>query len=157
MSEMPETGQAAPDFELPDDTGTPRRLSAQRGKWTVLYFYPKDNTPGCTTEAIGFTARLAEFEAANTAVIGISKDSVKSHERFCRKHGLGMPLLSDEAGVVVERFGVWGEKSMYGRSFMGIDRSTFLVDAHGIVTRVWRKVSVPEHVDEVLAAAQALA
>ena len=126
------------------------------GRKLVIYFYPKDDTAGCTTEALGFTAKLAEFEAANTAVIGISKDSVKSHERFCRKHSLGIPLLSDESGAVLERFGAWVEKSMYGRKYMGIDRSTFLIGADGIVLRVWRKVSVRNHVDAVLAAAQAV-
>ena len=103
----------------------------------MIYFYPKDDTPGCTIEALEFTARLAEFEAADTAVVGISKDSVKSHERFCDKHGLGIPLLSDETGEVCERFGVWGEKSMYGRNYMGIDRSTFLVDAAGASSRAY--------------------
>jgi peroxiredoxin Q/BCP len=152
-----EAGHPVPDFTLPRDGGGMTGPKDFAGRKLVIFFYPKDDTPGCTTEAIGFTARLADFEAAKTAVVGISKDSVKSHERFCKKHNLGMPLLSDEAGVVVERFGVWVEKSRYGRHFMGIDRSTFLVDADGIVSRVWRKVSVPDHVDEVLAAAQALA
>lgn len=152
-----EAGQPVPDFTLPRDGGGMLGPGDFRGRKLVIYFYPKDDTPGCTTEAIGFTARLADFEAANTAVVGISKDSVKSHEKFCRKHNLGVPLLSDAEGVVVERFGVWVEKSMYGRTYMGIDRSTFLVDAQGIVARVWRKVSVPSHVGEVLAAAQALA
>jgi peroxiredoxin Q/BCP len=126
------------------------------GRKLVIYFYPKDDTAGCTTEALGFTAKLAEFEAANTAIVGISKDSVKSHERFCRKHSLGIPLLSDETGAVVESFGSWIEKSMYGRKYMGIDRSTFLIGPDGIVLKVWRRVSVRNHVDAVLAAAQAV-
>jgi peroxiredoxin Q/BCP len=151
-----EAGQPVPDFTLPRDGGGMLGPVDFRGRKLVIYFYPKDDTPGCTTEAIGFTARLADFDAANTGIVGISKDSVKSHEKFCRKHNLGVPLLSDADGVVVERFGVWVEKSMYGRTYMGIDRSTFLIDARGIVARVWRKVSVPSHVDEVLAAAQGL-
>lgn len=155
---MPEiaAGQPVPDFSLPRDGGGMLGPADFRGRSLVIYFYPKDDTSGCTTEALGFTAKLAEFEAAGAAVVGISRDSVKSHEKFCSKHGLTVPLLSDEDGVVVQQFGVWVEKSMYGRKYMGIDRSTFLVDANGIVSRVWRKVSVPKHVDEVLAAAQAL-
>jgi peroxiredoxin Q/BCP len=151
-----EAGRPVPDFTLPRDGGGMLGPRDFKGRKLVIYFYPKDDTPGCTTEALEFTARRAEFEAAGTAVVGVSKDSVKSHEKFCAKHGLGIPLLSDETGEVVERFGVWGEKSRYGRTYMGIDRSTFLVDARGIVARVWRKVSVPKHVDEVLAAAKAL-
>ncbi len=151
-----EAGQPVPEFSLPRDGGGTLGPKDFAGRKLVIYFYPKDDTPGCTTEAIEFTARRADFEAAGTAVVGISKDSVKSHEKFCAKHGLGIPLLSDETGEVCARFGVWGEKSMYGRTYMGIDRSTFLVDAQGIVARVWRKVSVPKHADEVLAAARAL-
>ena len=151
-----EAGQPVPDFTLPRDGGGMLGPGDFAGRKLVIYFYPKDDTPGCTVEALEFTARSADFEAADTSVVGISKDSVKSHEKFCKKHGLGIPLLSDESGEVLERFGVWGEKSMYGRTFMGIARSTFLVDARGVVSRVWRKVSVPKHVDEVLAAAQAL-
>jgi peroxiredoxin Q/BCP len=152
-----EAGQPVPDFTLPRDGGGMLGPKDFAGRKLVIFFYPKDDTTGCTTEALGFTARLADFGAANTAVVGISKDSVRSHEKFCKKHGLGVPLLSDADGVVVAQFGVWVEKSMYGRTYMGIDRSTFLIDAHGIVARVWRKVSVPRHVEEVLAAAQALA
>lgn len=151
-----EAGQPVPDFTLPRDGGGMLGPKDFAGRKLVIYFYPKDDTAGCTTEALGFTAKLAEFEAANTAVIGISKDSVKSHERFCRKHSLGIPLLSDESGAVLERFGAWVEKSMYGRKYMGIDRSTFLIGGDGIVLRVWRKVSVRNHVDAVLAAAQAV-
>ena len=109
----------------------------------VLYFYPKDDTSGCTLEAQGFSARRADFEAAGAVVVGISKDSVKSHDKFRDKHGLGLVLLSDEGSDVAERFGAWVEKSMYGRKYMGIDRSTFLIDADGTVARVWRKVKVP--------------
>jgi peroxiredoxin Q/BCP len=151
-----EAGQPVPDFTLPRDGGGMLGPKDFAGRKLVIYFYPKDDTAGCTTEALGFTAKLPEFEAANTAVVGISKDSVKSHERFCRKHSLGIPLLSDEAGAVVESFGSWIEKSMYGRKYMGIDRSTFLIGPDGIVLRVWRRVSVRNHVDAVLAAAQAV-
>jgi peroxiredoxin Q/BCP len=151
-----EAGQPVPDFTLPRDGGGMLGPKDFAGRKLVIYFYSKDDTAGCTTEALGFTAKLAEFEAANTAVVGISKDSVKSHERFCRKHSLGIPLLSDETGAVVESFGSWIEKSMYGRKYMGIDRSTFLIGPDGIVLRVWRRVSVRNHVDAVLAAAQAV-
>ncbi len=152
-----EAGQPVPDFTLPRDGGGMLGPKDFAGRKLVIYFYPKDDTAGCTTEALGFTAKLAEFEAANTAVVGISKDSVKSHERFCRKHSLGIPLLSDEIrGGIGALRGRGCEKSMYGRKYMGIDRSTFLIGADGIVLRVWRKVSVRNHVDAVLAAAQAV-
>lgn len=151
-----EVGQPVPDFTLPRDGGGSLGPADFRGRKLVLYFYPKDDTPGCTTEALDFTARLADFEAAGTAVVAVSKDSVKSHDRFRDKHGLAIPLLSDESGEVVERFGLWGEKKMYGRTFMGVDRATFLVDADGIVRRAWPKVKVAGHVDEVLEAARAL-
>jgi peroxiredoxin Q/BCP len=151
-----EAGQAAPEFTLPRDGGGEVRLADLRGRKVVLYFYPKDDTSGCTTEALGFTARRADFEAAGTVVLGISKDSVKSHDRFRDKHALGVILLSDEIGEVVGRYGAWVEKSMYGRRYLGIDRSTFLIDPDGRVAHVWRQVKVPGHVEEVLAAAQAL-
>jgi peroxiredoxin Q/BCP len=151
-----DAGQPVPDFTLPRDGGGALGPKDFRGKKLVLYFYPKDDTSGCTTEALGFTAKLSDFEAADTTVLGISKDSVKSHDEFRDKHKLAVPLLSDEDGAVVEAFGVWGEKSMYGRKYMGIDRSTFLIGPDGVVARVWRGVKVPGHVDEVLAAAQAL-
>jgi peroxiredoxin Q/BCP len=151
-----EPGQPAPDFTLPRDGGGEVRLGDYRGRKVVLYFYPKDDTPGCTTEALGFSAQRAAFEAAGTVVLGISKDSVKSHERFRDKHGLGIILLSDATGDTVERYGAWMEKSMYGRKYMGIDRSTFLIGADGRLARVWRNVKVPGHVEEVLAAARAL-
>jgi peroxiredoxin Q/BCP len=153
---MPETGQIAPDFTLPRDGGDSITLSALRPSKVVIYFYPKDDTPGCTIEAIDFTARRAEFSAAGTIVVGISKDPVKSHDKFIRKHALDLILASDEAGTVCEDWGVWVKKSMYGKEYMGIERSTFLVDGTGIVARAWPKVSVKGHVDEVLAAAQAL-
>lgn len=152
-----EPGQPVPEFSLPRDGGGSLGPADFRGRKLVVYFYPKDDTSGCTTEALAFTARLAEFEAADTAVVGISRDSVKSHDRFREKHALGVALLSDESGAVCEAFGVWTEKSMYGRKFMGIERSTFLVDRDGIIARAWRGVKVPGHVDAVLAAAETLA
>ena len=151
-----EPGQPAPDFTLPRDGGGEVRLGDFRGRKVVLYFYPKDDTPGCTTEALGFSAQRAAFDAADTVVLGISKDSVKSHDRFRDKHGLGIVLLSDENGAVCEQFGTWVEKSRYGRTYMGIDRSTFLIGPDGRLARVWRNVKVPGHVEEVLAAARAL-
>jgi peroxiredoxin Q/BCP len=149
-------GQPAPDFTLPRDGGAEITLSDLRGAKVVLYFYPKDDTPGCTTEALDFTARLADFRAADTEVIGISKDSVKAHDKFCKKHGLGIILASDEAGQVCETYGVWAEKSMYGKTFMGIERTTLLIDGAGRIAQVWPRVSVKGHADEVLAAARAL-
>jgi peroxiredoxin Q/BCP len=145
-------GDAAPDFTLPRDGGGTVTLSTLRPAKVVLYFYPKDDTPGCTTEALDFTRLSAEFEAAGAVVIGISKDSVTAHDRFCRKHGLGVILASDEGGDTCERYGVWGEKSLYGRTFMGIERTTFLIDDAGKVARVWRRVKVAGHAAEVLAA-----
>jgi thioredoxin-dependent peroxiredoxin len=149
-------GAIAPDFTLPRDGGTSLTLSALRPGKVVLYFYPKDDTPGCTLEAQDFTARLADFTAAGTTVIGVSKDSVKAHDKFCKKHGLGIVLVSDEAGHTCEDYGTWVEKSMYGKTYMGVERTTFLIDGTGTVARVWNKVSVKGHADEVLAAAQAL-
>ena len=153
---MINTGDTAPDFTLPRDGGGELSLSGLQPKAVVLYFYPKDDTPGCTVEAIDFTAQSAAFAAADTVVIGISKDSVKSHEKFAKKHSLGIVLVSDEESDVCERYGVWQEKSMYGKTYMGIERSTFLINATGTVARAWLKVKVPGHVDEVLAAAQSL-
>lgn len=149
-------GDAAPDFTLPRDGGTSVTLSAFRPGKVVLYFYPKDDTPGCTLEAQDFTARLADFTAAGCRVIGISKDSVKAHDKFCKKHGLSIILASDENGTTCEDYGVWLEKSMYGKTYMGIERTTVLIDGTGTVARVWNKVSVKGHADEVLAAVQAL-
>ena len=153
---MISAGQTAPDFTLPRDGGGTVTLSALRPGKVVLYFYPKDDTPGCTLEAQDFNARLAEFQAAGTTVIGVSKDSVKAHDKFCKKHGLSIILASDEAGHTCEDYGVWLEKSMYGKTYMGIERTTVLIDGAGKVVRVWNKVSVKGHADEVLAAAQAL-
>lgn len=148
-------GAPAPDFDLETPEG--RVSSADlRGRKVVLYFYPKDDTTGCTKEAQDFTALAPEFEAAGATVIGVSKDSVASHRKFAGKYGLTIALASDPEGEVVERFGSWVEKSMYGRKYMGIDRSTFLIDGEGVVRRVWRKVKTTGHAAEVLKAVQAL-
>ncbi|WP_128253646.1 peroxiredoxin [Falsirhodobacter deserti] len=141
----------APDFTLPSTDGE-ITLSAL-GRKVVLYFYPRDDTPGCTLEAQDFHRLAAEFEAAETSVIGISKDDLASHEKFCRKHGLGITLASD-TGEVAEAYGVWVEKNMYGRKSMGIERSTFLISADGRILREWRKVKVAGHAEEVLEAAR---
>lgn len=153
---MIEPGQPAPDFTLPRDGGDQITLSALRPKAVVLFFYPKDNTPGCTKEATGFTEALDAFDAAGVAVLGISKDSVRKHDNFVAKQGLKTPLLSDADGDVCERYGVWVEKNMYGKTYMGIERTTVLIDGAGVIQQVWRKVKVPGHVDAVLQAAQAL-
>ena len=153
---MPDTGDAAPDFTLPRDGGEDVTLSALQPKTVVLFFYPKDDTSGCTKEAIAFTGLLGEFEAAGAVVYGISKDPVKKHEKFIAKHDLGMPLLSDEDGGVCEAYGVWVEKSMYGKKYMGIERSTFVIDGGGQIREVWRKVKVPGHAEAVLEAVKAL-
>ncbi len=149
-------GDPAPAVALPRDGGGEVTLADFRGRKVVLYFYPKDDTSGCTREAVDFSGKAPEFEAAGAVVIGVSKDSVASHDRFRDKHGLGVILLSDKDGDVAERYGAWVEKSMYGRKYMGIDRSTFLIGADGRIARIWRKVRVPGHVDEVLAAVKSL-
>ena len=149
-------GDPAPNFDLPTDGAGRASLAKLKGKPVVLYFYPKDDTSGCTTEAKGFTEAGDAFAKAGATVIGVSKDSVLSHEKFKAKYDLNFPLAADTDGKVVEAFGVWVEKSMYGRKYMGIDRSTFLIDAQGKIARVWRKVKIPGHVAEVLAAVQAL-
>ena len=151
-----QTGDQAPDFELPRDGGGRISLAELRGRPLVLYFYPKDDTSGCTREAKDFATAYEDFRALGIEVVGLSKDSVRRHDRFKAKHGLPFPLASDEDGAVVQAYGAWVEKSMYGRRYMGIERSTFLIDASGTVRRVWRKVKVPGHVDEVLAAARQL-
>ena len=151
-----EIGSPAPDFKLPAAGGRTVALRELRGKTVVLYLYPKDDTSGCTKEAIGFTEKAAEFEKANAVVLGLSRDSVESHDRFAAKHGLKVTLLSDESGETVEAYGAWVEKSMYGRKYMGVDRSTFLIDRDGVLRQVWRKVKVPGHVDAVLDAARSL-
>lgn len=146
----------APDFTLPRDGGGTVSLSGLRPQAVVLYFYPRDDTSGCTRQAIGFTDLAAEFAAAGAAVVGVSKDSVASHDKFARKHRLGVILASDAEADICERYGVWREKQMYGRKFMGIERTTFLIDGGGTVRRVWRKVSVPGHAEAVLEAVRGL-
>lgn len=153
---MTEIGRPAPDFTLPRDGGGTITLSAQKPKAVVLYFYPKDDTSGCTTEAKDFTALADQFAAAGAVVIGVSKDSVKAHDKFVAKHGLGVILASDEESDLCERYGVWAEKSMYGKSYMGIERSTFLIDGAGVLRAEWRKVKVPGHAEAVLSALKAL-
>jgi thioredoxin-dependent peroxiredoxin len=155
MSTQPAEGDAAPAITLPRDGGETVSLGDFAGRKVVLYFYPKDDTSGCTKQAVGFSERAADFEAAGAVVIGVSKDSVASHDKFRAKHGLGVILLSDEGSDVCERYGVWAEKSMYGKTYMGIERSTFLIDGSGRIARVWRKVKVPGHVDAVLEAVRA--
>jgi len=148
-----DVGDKAPDFDLPSDGGGKISLKSLRGKKVVLYFYPKDDTPGCTTEACAFRDSLPDFSKVKATVIGVSKDDVKSHDRFKKKYDLPFPLVSDEDGKLVKAFGVWVEKSMYGRKYVGIDRSTFLIDEKGIIRGVWRKVKVNGHAEEVLEAA----
>ncbi len=150
-----EPGDKAPDFTLPTDGAGSVTLSKLKGKKVVLYFYPKDDTSGCTAEACGFRDIFPNFRKLDAAVIGISRDSVASHDRFKKKYELPFMLAADVDGKVCERYGVWVEKSMYGRKYMGIERSSFLVDEKGVVRKAWRKVKVPGHVDEVLAAVKA--
>ena len=149
---MIQTGEQAPDFELPDHDGTPVRLSELRGRRVVLYFYPKANTPGCTTQACGIRDHRADYEAAGVAVLGVSPDPVSEVKRFHDSQDLNFRLLADEDHAVAERYGVWGEKSMYGRTYWGVSRSTFIVDEDGIVAHVIPKASPKTHDDEVLAA-----
>ncbi len=145
-----EAGAAAPDFTLPDDSGALLTLSDFRGRPVVLYFYPKDNTPGCTAEACDFRDNLARAAGHGAVVLGISPDPVASHARFKARHALPFPLLSDSDHAVAEAYGAWGGKKMYGKTFLGLIRSTFLIDAEGRIARVWRRVRVKGHVDEVL-------
>ena len=149
-------GDTAPDFNVPASGDQMISLSDMTGTPFVLFFYPKDDTSGCTKEAIGFTTALPEFEAAGVKVLGCSKDTVAKHDKFVAKHELGMPLLSDAEGTLCEDYGVWAEKQMYGKTYMGIERSTFLIDAQGRIAQVWRKVKVPGHVDAVLDAIKQL-
>jgi len=149
-------GQSAPDFELPRGGGGTLSLSGLRGRPVVLYFYPKDDTSGCTAEAIDFSALKPEFEKAGATVVGMSPDSVKKHDKFTQKHGLSLELVSDEQRTILEAYGVWVEKSMYGRKYMGVERSTYLIDKNGLIARIWRKVKVPGHAAEVLEAVREL-
>jgi peroxiredoxin Q/BCP len=150
-------GDAAPDFELPTDGGGRFRLSEQRGKPVVLYFYPKDDTTGCTKEAIGFSERKPEFDQMQTPIVGISPDDERSHDTFKAKYGLTIMLAADEERQAAEAYGVWIEKSMYGRKYMGVDRSTFLIDRNGVIAKAWRNVKVPGHVEDVLDTARLVA
>ena len=150
-------GESAPDFCLPNQDGEEVCLSSMRGKWVVLYFYPRDNTKGCTQEALDFTSRLEEFENLGAIVLGVSPDSVRSHKRFAERHGLRVTLLSDEGKEVLKSYGVWKRKKRYGREFYGVERSTFLIDPEGIVRKVWRNVRVKGHVEEVLEVLRELA
>lgn len=143
-------GDLAPDFTLPTDQGVTTKLSDWRGTPVIVYFYPKDNTPGCTQEACSFRDNKPDFDKKNTVIIGISKDSVKSHVKFKEKEKLNFILVSDETGEVCEKYGVWVEKSMYGKKYFGIERTTFLIDKEGKISKIWRKVSVPGHVEDVL-------
>jgi peroxiredoxin Q/BCP len=151
-----EVGDKAPDFTLPTDGGRKVSLKALKGKTVVLYFYPRDDTPGCTAEACAFRDSLPDFSKVKAEVIAISRDSVASHEKFKKKFKLPFPLASDEDGKVTDDYGVWVEKSMYGKKYMGIERATFLIDGKGVIRDIWRKVKVDGHADEVLAAAEAL-
>ncbi|MCA0871971.1 peroxiredoxin [Seohaeicola saemankumensis] len=153
---MPDIADTAPDFTLPRDGGGEVTLSGLRGSAVVLFFYPRDDTPGCTKESIGFSHALQAFADAGAQVYGISRDTVAKHDKFVAKHDLTTPLLSDAEGTVCEDYGVWVEKNMYGKKSMGIERSTFLIDAEGKIAQVWRKVKVDGHVEAVLEAVKAL-
>jgi len=155
MSKL-ENGQPAPTFSLPRDGGGTVSLADFSGKKVVLYFYPKDDTSGCTVEAIDFTALSGEFEKVGAVVIGMSPDPVKKHDKFITKHNLGIILASDEEKSVLGDYGVWVEKSMYGRKYMGVERTTVLIDGEGVIRQVWSKVKVPGHAEAVLAAAKSL-
>lgn len=149
-------GDKAPLFDVKFDSGQEVTPESLKGKHMVLYFYPKDDTPGCTIEAKDFRDHIKEFEKANTVIIGVSKDPVKSHDAFKKKYCLPFPLAADESGKMCEDYGVWVEKSMYGKTYMGIERSTFLIDKTGVIRHIWRKVKVDGHVKEVLDTAKAL-
>jgi peroxiredoxin Q/BCP len=155
MGQVPGDGDKAPDFELPGDDGKPVRLKDFAGRNLVLYFYPKDDTSGCTKQAIDFNALRAEFAKAGTDILGVSPDGEASHVKFRKKYGLSLPLASDEAKDTLNAYGVWTQKSMYGRKYMGVERTTFLIK-EGKIVRTWRKVSVPGHAAEVLAAAKSI-
>jgi len=151
-----DVGKKAPAFALPADDGSTVKMKDLKGKKIVLYFYPKDLTPGCTTEAIEFSAKKKAFEKAGAEVFGISRDTVEKHIKFRDKHELSVRLLSDEGGEMLEAYGVWAEKSLYGRKFMGINRTTFLIDENGVIARIWQKVKVKDHAEDVLDAVKAL-
>ncbi len=153
---MLEDGNKAPDFKLPDESGKTIQLSKLKGRAVVVYFYPKDDTSGCTSEAKDFSCMAADFAAAGADIIGISPDSAASHKKFITKHDLSLRLAADEDKTAAEAYGVWVEKSMYGKTYMGVERSTFLVDKTGRIAKSWRKVKVPGHASDVLAAVRAL-
>jgi len=156
MTDRVDTGDEAPGFSMPTDSGGTTSLDALGGKAVVLYFYPRDDTPGCTKEAIAFTGLIGDFRAAGAEVIGVSKDTVAKHDKFKAKYELDVVLAADEDGSVCEAYGVWVEKNMYGKKSMGIERSTFLISADGTIAKAWRKVKVPGHAEEVLEAVKAL-
>ena len=156
MAKELKEGLKAPAFNLPTDGGEKTRLADLKGQNVVVYFYPKDMTPGCTVEAVDFSAMAPDFKKAKTVVIGVSKDSVERHEKFKEKHRLKITLASDENGAMLEKYGVWQEKKLYGKVFMGIVRSTFLIDSEGKIVKIWPKVRVKGHAAEVLEAAKAL-
>ena len=151
-----DAGAMAPDFTLPADNGETVTLSELRGQNVVLYFYPKDDTSGCTKEAIAFSGLVNDFDAMNTVILGMSPDSAKKHDKFKAKHDLTVKLVADEEKTTLEAYGVWVEKSMYGKKYMGVERSTFLIDAEGKIAKAWRKVKVPGHAEAVLEEAKAL-
>jgi len=153
---MLEIGQNAPDFSLPDESGKIRNLSEFKGRKLVLYFYPKDSTPGCTTEGNDFSALIEEYNQAGTVILGASKDSIKRHQNFIKKQDFKFSLLSDEEGVLCEAYGVWVLKKLYGREYMGIERATFLIDETGVIQKIWRKVKVKGHALDVLETVKAL-
>jgi peroxiredoxin Q/BCP len=153
---MPDVGDIVPDVTLQKADGSSAPLHTMLGRPLVLYFYPKDDTSGCTKEAQDFSGLAGAFEKAGATILGVSKDSPAAHGKFTEKYGLTIPLATDADGAVTEAFGTWIEKSMYGRKYMGIDRATFLIDKDGRIARVWRKVKVPGHAQEVLAAVEAL-
>jgi peroxiredoxin Q/BCP len=154
MTKKLSLGETPPDFDLPGDNGKPLSLKSFAGKKLVLYFYPKDDTSGCTKEAIEFNGLKAEFLKANAVILGISPDSTVSHVKFKTKHKLDLALASDETKTMLDAYGVWVEKSMYGRKYMGVERTTILIGADGKIAKIWNKVKVPGHADAVLAAAQ---
>ncbi|MBW6393695.1 MAG: thioredoxin-dependent thiol peroxidase [Thermus sp.] len=151
-----EPGTAAPDFALPDQEGRIHRLSDYRGKWVVLYFYPKDDTPGCTKEACGFRDRMGDLQELGAVVLGVSADDVQSHKRFAEKYGLNFPLLADPEREIILAYGAWGKKNLYGKEYEGVLRQTFLIDPEGRIAKVWRKVSPEGHAEEVAEALRAL-
>lgn len=152
----PEIGSPAPDFKLPTDSGTTVSLHDLKGKPVILYFYPKDDTSGCTAQACQFRDLLPNFSEDDAVILGVSRDGIKSHQKFRDKYSLNFPLLADESGEICQKYGVWVEKSMYGRKYFGIERTTFLIDKTGVIRQIWPKVKVPGHGEVVLKALRAL-